>query len=836
MTEVRGLIINLEARTAQLERGLKRANDAQRKAARQMEQRAKQSAERMQAAYAKMPEGITAAFGKLKGLALPFAGGFLGGMAAGGVAGIVSNLGRVTRAVAEIGNEAKRAGVSAEVFQEWMFVADQNRISVDALVDGFKELSLRADEFIQTGVGPAAEAFNRLGFRAEDLKRKLADPSALMLDILGKLERFDKAAQIRIADEIFGGTGGERFVELLGQGQGALRDTIQRAHETGAVLDEELIAKAEELDRKFSELSVSVGNFGKRAAVALAEAAVEVTDLRARLDKIFDTEPEGRAILGDEVYDALAADRDMVEQQAEALKLLNSRYSALGDEARAASSSLLAAVSQLDAWGYGEQASALAGISAEMRDLAGEFDAGRVSAGAFTTRMSELERAATEAFSALEAGDRVSFGGVMSQLTRLGSVIAGVIGLADQLTGALEQAAGVDPASKAAQALRARHEAEAASVASYEAMRAANEAFTASETARNVASTEALRLEREVAAVKTRASKAGASLTDQQAHDMASAALGGEAARVAADRAARSAGGSSREKADDFAREALAIRDKTLALQAEAAVLASVAMGQRRNGDAMEFARAKAELLVAAQKAGTVITPEVEAGIDAMAQSYADMAASADKARQAVGKVQQDAQRGGDALADLFMRGIDGADALKSALLDLAKTILRNQLAKLLGGLPGAGALGGLLAPGFAFGGYTGDGPKFKPAGIVHKGEFVFSKETVQRLGAENLHRLHQSARKGYASGGLVGDAGKAVQAVSARSGDSGGASGVAFTINAPVTVNATGGTPEANADLARKIAAETEASMRAVVQSEVVRMMRPGGALNAGR
>jgi hypothetical protein len=54
----------------------------------------------------------------------------------------------------------------------------------------------------------------------------------------------------------------------------------------------------------------------------------------------------------------------------------------------------------------------------------------------------------------------------------------------------------------------------------------------------------------------------------------------------------------------------------------------------------------------------------------------------------------------------------------------------------------------------------------------------------------------------------------------------------IAPTIN----VNASGGTPEQNNDLARKIAAETEASMRAVVQSEVVRMMRPGAMLNNGR
>tara|TARA_R110002049_G_C9174556_1_gene562448 strand:+ start:8875 stop:10887 length:2013 start_codon:yes stop_codon:yes gene_type:complete len=54
----------------------------------------------------------------------------------------------------------------------------------------------------------------------------------------------------------------------------------------------------------------------------------------------------------------------------------------------------------------------------------------------------------------------------------------------------------------------------------------------------------------------------------------------------------------------------------------------------------------------------------------------------------------------------------------------------------------------------FASGGYTGDGNKYDPAGIVHAGEFVVQKSVVDKPGVrpalENLNR-------GYASGGYVG-------------------------------------------------------------------------------
>lgn len=61
----------------------------------------------------------------------------------------------------------------------------------------------------------------------------------------------------------------------------------------------------------------------------------------------------------------------------------------------------------------------------------------------------------------------------------------------------------------------------------------------------------------------------------------------------------------------------------------------------------------------------------------------------------------------------------------------------------------------GASSLGFSFdvGGYTGDGGKYEPAGVVHKGEFVFTKEATQRIGVSNLYGM----MRGYADGGVVG-------------------------------------------------------------------------------
>jgi TP901 family phage tail tape measure protein len=62
---------------------------------------------------------------------------------------------------------------------------------------------------------------------------------------------------------------------------------------------------------------------------------------------------------------------------------------------------------------------------------------------------------------------------------------------------------------------------------------------------------------------------------------------------------------------------------------------------------------------------------------------------------------------------------------------------------------------GSLGFKGFATGGYTGDGGKFEPKGVVHGGEFVFTKEETSKAGVVNLAALARSLR-GYA-GGPVG-------------------------------------------------------------------------------
>lgn len=260
-TDEERLVVALEARIRDFERNILKANRTLGKQMDGMERRAKKSSDRL--------EAIMGGAGRRMGAAMK-AG--LAGLVAGGVLGVAGRLVDVAGGIAQIGDEAKRAGLNVKAFQELKYVAEQNRIGVDSLTDGIKELNLRADEWIETGGGPAAESFARLGFTAEELKTKLKDPSALFTEIIGKLENLDRAARIRIADEIFGGTGGEKFVQLIDRGEQAIRDQIKAANDLGVVLDEELIERADEVDRKFRAITTTIGTSLKKGIVEATSA------------------------------------------------------------------------------------------------------------------------------------------------------------------------------------------------------------------------------------------------------------------------------------------------------------------------------------------------------------------------------------------------------------------------------------------------------------------------------------------------------------------------------------------------------------------------------------
>lgn len=679
----------------------------------------------------KIDSSLGAISAKAGSFAKSFAAGLAGGVVTTAFASLTTGLGATIKSVAQLGDEAKRSGLGLEAFQEWKFVAEQNRIGVDQLVDGFKELNLRADELIQTGAGPAAESFKRLGLSAADLKTKLRDPSSLMLEIIGRLEGMDKAAQIRIADEVFGGSAGERFVELLAQGDDGLRQIIARAHEVGAVMQPEMIDKAQDLDRRWGELQTRLSSILKMIAVdgvgALDGFYAKASELGDYLPAYFQPDLLEDLIalydrIGESAGDA-AGGASAAVSEAASLASINLR-----DEAQATATALYQMVDALDAVGN-DSAAAVEEVADKVQAIADAAVNGKIEGDALRSALTDVSTEADAALRAVQGIDGITLDGALSQVGRL--------------VGYLNAAA-----------------------------QAAKNAVAASGqvTIPGGGYTPEMGRFPPITGIDLATPNAPASSPRPGASP-----FGADVVTVDNFSPSRGGGGGSSRATDRYADKIDAFKEETAALLAEAEALNAAALSFDEYGIAQDVARQKAELLQAAQNAGKEITPQLTAEIDALANGYADAARKAEEARERhdefAAAVDQVKGTLGDAFEGLATGAMTFNEALRSvasSLVSMAANRAFESLWSSITGSTGGGFFGSLF--GFASGGYTGAGSRNQPAGVVHKGEVVFSQDDIRRAGGvaavEAMRRSGATAMAPVSASGVGAAGGSTVQII----------------------------------------------------------------------
>lgn len=299
--------------------------------------------------------------------------------------------------------------------------------------------------------------------------------------------------------------------------------------------------------------------------------------------------------------------------------------------------------------------------------------------------------------------------------------------------------------------------------------------------------------------------------------------------------------------------------DRTTAVERYVATLErarDVAKAEAETAGLGNVAREKAVALARAQAAAQ---QDVKEGLRDSATLTDAERAQIEGAAAATAKWKEEAEQTREALE--FAKGLAG-DALKGFLGDLREgksltEALRNALNRMIDQISnklidmmvnsmfgGGGFLGGIgklfgmggglgLTPGagglYADGGYTGPGAKWQPAGVVHAGEIVWSQADIRKAGGVATVEAMRKGFRGYAEGGFVGS----MPAVRQPQLAGANAAVQSISISAPVTVNASGGTPEANADLAKRISREMELTMRTVVAAEITKQAKPGNFLN---
>ncbi|RCW27799.1 D-alanyl-D-alanine carboxypeptidase-like protein [Ciceribacter lividus] len=878
------LLVSFEARLTKFERDLERGKNRTRRDFRQMQKDAEQAGSGITKAMNGAMKTV-GAFGK--GLA----GGIVGGLAIGGLDQIISRVGDIAKGVANIANEAKRAGLGTKAFQELGYVAEQNRIPVDALVDGMKELNIRIDEYANEGTGAGADAFRRLGFSADELKRKLADPSALLVEILDRLRTLDRAAQSRILEDVFGGEGGEQFIQLLDRGADSIRATVKEANDLGLVMSDELIARADEFNRKWAAIGGTIGTYVKEAVLGLAFAADDFLDRFNALEEQATRNVE-RALSG--TYDKLTAakarfsdlqldkgiypddptidlnierQKQLIEElSGEALKLrdiLDRRngYSEdfiykTGEDAKGAkppldnlNNALSGTGSAADkaVSGINSYTDAIRALKNEVPELAASLKDLDAKAKIEAIYQQALARAQGQREIALANEMR---GKALSSLnlksatddptTYLSSVLASgkgrshIDGMADAF------------ASKLAKMLASMPDNLKGSV-------------TITSGYRSIERQQQIWLEALKKYGSPEAARKWAAPPGNSQHNKGNAAdLGysSDAARQWMHQNAGSFGLSFPlsnenwhiEDADARNGQVAAEIDRlTQAATRQADAYSQITQGAKQYTNAQQFEqqalgmtaqraaalRFEQDMLNEAQRAGIQLSPQQRQQIAQLAQGMAQAEMATEGLRQKQEGLAEAGQFFGTQITDALTGLLTGTMTAEQALQSMLQTLIKVGLqAVLMGEGPLAGLFGGLL--GGLFGALFGfaDGGWTGPGSKHQPAGVVHADEFVFSKKAVNRIGVRNLAamHSGALKGYAEGGHVTATPTLSTPDVRSVVAAPVqAISISAPITVNGSAGTPEQNADLAAKMARQMEATMRGVVSDELRRQSRPG-------
>jgi hypothetical protein len=706
--------------------------------------------------------GKAALMGMARGVAAPLVGAL-------GLEALRRNISGAVAEISQLAKAADRIGIGFEDLQGLQIGFDLAGVSADELTTALEKFGRGVGD-AANGTGTLIKAAERFGVSLRDSSGEIKSQVTLIKEFADVIKSIPNEAQrLAVVAELFG-RGGAGLVNALAKGSGSIDEMITKYRELGLVMSEETGRRAEEIEDRFNLLARRWKVIWQGAAVNAADALDAVTRVA---DQTIDNALTGTGLELDQIVPPEIAQR--LRENAE----LGARWSAtvaeiaretnvLANDSILTSRALRDVASDLASID-GQAATELDRIGAEMATLTTEFQRGQKEPEEYKARMEELRLEARAAIIQLQGINDVDFRQAVGRINALGSTISFVTGLARQLANALNAPTGEQSRFPSAGA----RDAFAAQVAAQDRAR---EEFFRDQRQRNAMTQAELDLEREIARVKKDAGSIA--LTDAQAELLARERIAAEEAR----RASGAAGGGRKSGGGGGGRTA-AIKAEvderqklldTAAQQIEQLEFELTLIGQSTG----EVARltAEFELLNAAKRAGidldkvnAATQQTVRQEIEAHARAIGELTAKLEGANE-----QQQFFRGltEDLAYGLLDAAIEGKN-FAGVLADVAKQIAKAALqAALFGdgplanlfGLAGKGMLAG-FGLGFADGGYTGRGGKYEPAGVVHKGEYVFSKKAVDQIGVRNLDSMHKRF-KGFANGGYVGSGGGAAPKV----------------------------------------------------------------------
>lgn len=691
--------IAIEAQIARFESDLGRA-------ARMLEKETAAMARR-----AKAMEGAFKAAGAAIGVAL-----------VGGVTAATVSIKNAIDQMDEMSKAAARAGTSTEAFSKLAYAGELADVSIDTLTTTLGRLT-KAQAAALKDTSEQARVFNALGIAVTDAEGKLRPANEVLGEFADRFQALQGSPEVMAAGFALFGKSFQGIVPLLKDGAQGLRDAAAEADRLGVTLSTDAGRQAEAFNDNLTRLKAQVDGFWRTVASNLVPSL------------------EGAST----EFATLAQNGDLARHAADLLGgVLNAGVGILNAYENAVQRTAIA---------FGVLANAAQGFAEIQRNFGpgGLLREGTVAGGA-----AKVRGAFAEGQKELDAmirrqqgsgGPRVLIAGKDAEPDGLFRKSAEQLRLeaqATELQGRLSKAL-AGPA-------RTPRPGRKDNSAEREAQRAQKEAEEAARRMTEAQAQAQRQLEDWTAQLNGPAAEATLKYSRME-QELGEQFAAGE---VNAQRYAEGMGLISQMRERDLA-EIEARRTPAQQMLDDLQFEASL-VGMTNEQREVAIALRQAEVgAMSAQ--GQAIT------------AYIEQLQEARKAQEVIDSVKFAAE-------DMFASFLDGSKSAADAFEDFAKQLQRiaaRMLAKkaiqwLFGMFMGGGTTAapsqswaagfgnntGWLG-GFAEGGYTGAGGKYAPAGVVHKGEVVFSQADVARHGGVSAVEAMRLGLRGYASGGAVG-------------------------------------------------------------------------------
>ena len=171
----------------------------------------------------------------------------------------------------KIGKTADKLGITTDELQELRFAAKSAGIETNTLDMAIQRFTRRAAE-AAAGTGEAKAALEEMGISLTDQNGNMRSTTDLLADVADAMKNTgSQADRVRLAFKLFDSEG-VSMVNMLQDGSQAFREVTRDARNFGAVVDEEAVRAAEELEDK-------MGRLGDGIKGQLNEALVELGPL-----------------------------------------------------------------------------------------------------------------------------------------------------------------------------------------------------------------------------------------------------------------------------------------------------------------------------------------------------------------------------------------------------------------------------------------------------------------------------------------------------------------------------------------------------------------------------